>query len=69
MKIANSCVGPSDHSDWVSIHKLSNYLSKPYTEIADCSPTYILLSEIVNKFITSVILAAVISSAETKKFI
>ena len=48
---------------------MSNNLSKPYKEIADCPPTYILLSEIVKKCITSEILAAMISSAKTKKFI
>ena len=51
-------IGPSDHSD-----KFSN---KVYTERVDCSPTYILLYEIVNKCITSAMLAAMISSANTK---
>ena len=55
--------GPSDHSDWVSINRLSN--KKAYTERVECSHTYIMLSEIVNKFITSAILAAIISSANT----
>ena len=66
MKIASSCnwtIGPSDHSDWVSIHRLSN--KKAYTERVDCSPTDILLSEIVNKLIASAILAVMISSANT----
>ena len=57
-------IRPSDHSDWVSIHRLSN--RKVYTEGVDCSPTDILLSEIVNKFITSTVLAAMISSANIK---
>ena len=56
-------IGPSDHSDWGSRHILSN--KKAYTERVDCSPADILLSEIVNKFITSAILAAMISSANT----
>ena len=60
-------IGPTDHSDWVGRHRLSN--KKTYTERADCSPTYMLLSEIVNKFVIPAILAAMISSAETKKFI
>ena len=58
MKIASSA-----QSDWVSIRRLSN--KKAYIERVDCSPTDILLSEIVNKFITSAILAAMISSANT----
>ena len=62
-KLQVHAIGPSDHSDWVSIHRLSN--KKAYTERVDCSPTDILLSEIVNKFITSAILAAMISSANT----
>ena len=62
-KLQVHAIGPSDHSDWVSIHRLSN--KKAYTERVDCSPTDILLSEIVNKFITLAILAAMISSANT----
>ena len=51
-------IEPSDHSDWVSIHnRLPN--KKAYAR-ARCSPTYILLSEIVNKIITSAIAAAMI---------
>ena len=46
-------IGPSDHSDWVSMQRLSN--KKAYTERADCFPTDILLSKIVNKFMTSAI--------------
>ena len=45
---------PSDHSDWVSINRLSN--KKVYTERV--FPPNILLSEIVNEFITSAVLAA-----------
>ena len=60
-------IGPLDHSDLVSIHRLSK--KKACTEKVDCFPTDILLSEIVNKFITSAILAAMISSANTSKFI
>ena len=55
-------IGPTDHSDWVGIHRLSN--KKTYTERAD-----MLLSEIVNKFVISAILAAMISSANKKKII
>ena len=54
-------IGPSDHSDWVNINRLSN--KKAYLERGYCFATDILLSEIVNKFITSAILADVISSA------
>ena len=64
MKIVPA-IGPTDHSDWVGIHRLSN--KKTYTERADCSPTYMLLSEIVNKFAISAILASMISSAKKKK--
>ena len=46
-------IGPSDHSDWVSINRLSS--KKAYTERVH--PTGILLSEIVSKFIISAILA------------
>ena len=49
-------MGPSGHSDWVSINRMSN--KKTYTERVP-HPTYILLSEIVNKFITSAVLAAI----------
>ena len=55
---ANS--GPSDYSDGVSIHKLSN--KKVFIEKVDCFPIYILLFEIVNIFLISAILAA--SSAQ-----
>ena len=48
-------MGPSDQSDWVSINRLSD--KKAYTERV--LPTYIFLSEILNKFITSAILAAI----------
>ena len=48
-------MGSSDHSDWVSINRLSD--KKAYTERV--LPTYIFLSEIVNKFITSAISAAI----------
>ena len=67
MKTASSCNWTSDHSNCVSIHRLSN--KKAYTERVDCSPVYILLSEIVNKFITLSILAAMISSTNTQKLI
>ena len=36
---------PSDQSDGVSTHRLSN--EKVYTERIDCSPTYFLLLEIM----------------------
>ena len=52
---------PSDHGDEVNTHKLSH--KKVSTERVNFSPRDILLSEIVNKFITSAILAAMISSA------
>ena len=57
MKILIHGIGPSDHSDWVSINRLLN--KKDYTDRV--RPTDILLSEIVNKFITSTTLAAMIS--------
>ena len=41
--------GPSDQGDEVNTHKLSH--EKVYTERVDFSPTDILLSEILNKFI------------------
>ena len=43
-KVDLMTMGPSDHSDWVTIHRLSN--KKAYTERVDCSPADILLSEI-----------------------
>ena len=52
----------SNHSDWGSIHRLSN--KKTCTERVDCFPANVLLSKIANKFITSTILAVMISSAE-----
>ena len=52
-KLQVQAIGPSDYSDWVSIHRLSN--SKAYTQRVDCSLTYILLSEIVIKFVTSAV--------------
>ena len=55
--------GPSDHSDGVSTHKFSN--EKVCTEGVYCFPTAILLSEIKSKFVTSAVLAAMISSAKT----
>ena len=60
-------IGLSDHNNWVSIHRLSN--KKAYTERVDYFPRDSMLSEIVNRFITSAILAAMISSAETQKVI
>ena len=44
-------------------HRLSN--KKAYTERVGCFPINMLLSEIVNKFLTSAILAARITSADT----
>ena len=61
-KLQAHAIGHSDHSDRVSIHRLPN--KKAYTERVDCSPTDILLAEIVNQFISSAILAAMISSVE-----
>ena len=55
-------IGSSNYSDWVSIHRLSN--KKAYTARFDCFLTDILLSEIMNKFVTSAILAVIISSVE-----
>ena len=46
-------IGPSDHSHWVSINRSSS--KKAYTERVHTAG--ILLSEIVNKFIISAILA------------
>ena len=64
-KVQVDAIEPSDHNDWVSIHnRFSN--KKAYTERVDCSPVYIFLSEIVNKFLTSAILAAMIYSTNTK---
>ena len=57
MKILIHGIGPSDHGDWVRINRLLN--KKDYTERVP--PTDILLSEIVNKFITLTTLAAMIS--------
>ena len=61
-KLQAHATGHSDHSDRVSIHRLPN--KKAYAEGVYCSPTVILLAEIVNQFITSAILAAMISSVE-----
>ena len=52
----------SNHSDWGSIHRLSN--KRTCTERVDCFPAGVLLSKIANKFITSTILAVMISSVE-----
>ena len=54
MKLQFHATGPSDHSDLVSINRLSN--KKAYTERG--LPPNILLSEIKNEFITSAVLAA-----------
>ena len=62
-KLQVHAIGPSDHSDWLSIHRLSN--KKGYTEIVDRFPTDILLSKIMNKFVTSINLAVIISLANT----
>ena len=56
-------IGLSDHSDWVSIHKLSN--KKAYTEIVGYSATDTLLSKTMNKVITLAMLAFMIYSANT----
>ena len=56
-------IGLSDHSDWMSIHKLPN--KKAYTEIVGYSATDTLLSKTMNKVITLAMLAFMIYSANT----
>ena len=54
--------GPLDHSDWVSIHRLSN--KKAYTERVD-----IFLSEIVNEYkINEYKIPDKVCSLQKKKF-
>ena len=55
--------GPSDHSYVVSTHKLPN--KKLCTERVDCFLIDVLLSEIVNKFLASIMLAAMFSSVKS----
>lgn len=59
--------GPLDHSDGVSTHKLSN--KKLCAERVGCFPTDVLLSEIMNKFLTSAISAVMFSSVKSSRFI
>ena len=61
-KLQVHVIGSSDHSNWVSIQRLPS--KKAYTQRVYSSPTVIFLSKIVNKFITSAILAVMISSVE-----
>ena len=63
-KLQVHAIEPSDDSDWVWVY-IDSQIRRPTQKKFNVSHTDIFLSEIVKKFITSVIFAAMISSANT----